>query len=390
MQIEGSYDNVNCSVIPMQRVDNFTSSNQYAQLATWVPTSNATYKGKTYGYPFIRIHQTALTTTATTVSAIRIVPMSLASNETTSPFSLSAVSTTEAVGTTAGALQSGGVRTLTVPYEGASKVVLILDALTYSTAVPTSSSLVVEGTTDNTNWYTIPMQPIQGGPTVTSITGLGALNQWFSGVWEGDAGSYIAVRVRRSATVLGTSTNLYYHGALKITPAPVGVIGNSNKATYRFTVNSVSVNVANFILAAIESNATKTIRLKRIIFWHSGTTTATQLTNFDIYRTTAPSTGGTTVVPGPQGVSDPAASALVKVGNPTVTSTYTYSLWNASLVTPTTVSPMQPVIFDFTAENTQKGIEILPGTNNGVALRVLNTASANLQFLTYTIEFTEE
>lgn len=386
IQVEGSWDNVNFSVIPMQRHDLLAVTNQYVQQANWVPVANAIYKGKTYGYPFVRIHQTG-GIAFTTISAVRFVPMTIVPGETTSAFSLSAVSTTEAVGTSAGALQAGGVRTLAVPVKGASKVTLILDALTYATAIPTSSSLVVEGSLDNTNWTPLSLQPIQGGAPVTSITGLGALNQWFSGVWESDVSAYSYVRVRRSATVTGTSTNIYYHGALKITPVSTGVNANNFSSTYRPTVAGVSATTVNYVLAALEAGANETVRLKKLTIWNPGSFTTAQLSFLEIVRTTAASTGGTVRVPNPSGVNDGAFSGIFKFGNPTITAGAT--LWTGSFYTPTTLSNVAPLVIDFTNGNTTKGIEIPPGVTNGIAL-LHNTGAAGGANLAYTLEFTEE
>ena len=386
LQVEGSWDNVNFSVIPMQRQDLLTTANQYVQQAAWTPVANAIYKGKTYGYPFIRIHQTG-GTAFTTISAVRFVPMTIVPGETTSAFSLSAVSTTEAVGTSAGALQAGGVRTLAVPVKGASKVTLILDALTYATAIPTSSSLVVEGSLDNTNWTAISLQPIQGGAPVTSITGLGALNQWFSGVWEGDVSAYSYVRVRRSATVAGTSTNIYYHGALKITPVSTGVNANNFSPTYRININGATPTTTNYVLATIEAGVVKTLRIKRLSIWNPGKMTTAQLSTLQLVKTSVVSSGGTLVTPSISGVGDIAYTGVCRHGG--VTTTLGLVQWSGSFYTPATLSSIAPLVIDFTNNNTIKGLEVPAGITNGLALVMTNGATGATD-LSYSIEFTEE
>lgn len=388
MQIEGSWDNQTFSVLSAQRIDNFALSNQFAQRAAFIPVTGATYKARTYGYPFIRIHQTALTTTGISIGVIRIIPHPPVVGETMSHFTLSAQNTTEAAGTSAGDLQTGGVRTLSVPVKGSAKVQLILDAFVYATAAPASSTLIVEGTSDNTTWTPITLQPLQGGATITSIVGVGALNQWLAGMWEGDATGYDYVRVRWSAYTAGTATVPYYHGALKIIPVANGAgIGNSKKSTFRWSQTGATPTSAGYAIAAIEAGATKTIRVRKLTIFNPGLVTAAQLTILGILRTTAASTGGATQSIFPSGVNDEAFSGIVRTGGPTVS--LGAELWRGAVYTPTVVSVFTPLVIDFTNGGQTKGIEIPPGTAKGIALVAQNGAAGG-SFFAYSFDFTEE
>lgn len=378
MQVEGSWDNVTFSVIPLSRVDNLATGQQYVALSAWVPQTNATYKGRTYGYPFIRIHQTALTTTGTTVGTVRFVPLPIVPGETTSPFTLNAVNLVEAAGTANGNIQNGGVRTLAVPSKGACKVTLIIDAFTYLSAAPTTTSILVEGTNDNvqSTWNTIPLQPLGGGTAVTSITSRGALNQWFSGTFEGDASNYEYVRVRWASLTLPISSYaLAYHGALKITPIANSIgIGSSTKPTYSASVYGLTPTAA-LTAMVIESGASKLTRIKRIRV-QPGTAGAAGIATLTINRHTgAASAAGTTLSAASRDQSDDAYSGIIKTGSPTFAGV-TITPTNLVFDIPTLTTPQQSIVFDLTNNGTEKGISIPIGVTNGISFTHSGLAGA--------------
>ncbi len=390
MQIEGSWDNQTFSVLPAQRVDNFATSNQFAQGAAFTPAIGATYKVRSYGYPFIRIHQTALSTTGTSIGVVRIIPHPPVVGETMSHFSLSASNTTEAAGTSGGALQSGGIRSLNVPVKGSCKVQLILDAFVYATAVPTSSTLLVQGSNDfGGTWTTIPMQPLGGGGILSSISGLGALNRWFSGVWEGDATGYDQVRVYWSSYTAGTATAAYYHGALKLIPvASAAGIGNVKKDTFRLNGYGLAPTTANYVLGSLEASAGRTLRVRKLTIYNPGSMTAAQLTALEIVRTTAVSTGGTTQTLYSSGTANSTLfGGVAKTAGPTITAGN--SLWQGVVYTPTAAGAFTPIVIDFTNGGQTRGLEVSPGVANGLALRAINGAAGAAGFA-FTLDFTEE
>lgn len=361
IQVEGSWDNNIYNVIPMSRIDNFASAQTYAYLATWTPQNNSTFKGRTYGYPYIRIHQTALTTTGTTVGVIRIIPIrEQAPGEIMSAFTLDAQNTTETIGTSGGVLMSGGVRTLPVNTKGAAKLILDIDAFTYATAVPTSSTLIVEDLQGGV-WSALPLTPFSGGATVTSITGLGNLNLPLSGRWEADVTGMTSVRVRWSAYTAGSATLAKYHGVLRIIPVPGTT---AYKPTYQYSQSGISaISGANVL--AIESGAAKATTIKRLTVT-SGTATAAVISQLTLQReTSAGATNSVTIDntfnrdPG-----DTNFSGIVRSNNLTPGATVTTKQsWDIPV--PATGTLPTVTVIDLTNNGQEKGIVVPPGTANG-------------------------
>lgn len=325
IQIEGSYDNQIFSVIPMSRIDNLAAysagvSGNYSLLSTWIPVTGAIYKGRSYGYNFIRVHQTAFTTTGTN-GIIRIVPVQDNNDiSVSSSFTFDAQNTTEAVGTVNGVLQSGGIRTLNT--RGATRGQLFIDAFTYATAAPTSSSIIVEGSTDNTTFIALPLQPRGGGVTVTAIsTTPPAIGQWLGGQYEFDTSNYNFIRARWSTFVVGTATLSKYHGALKLINNGTPAIPQ-RKRTYSIAFTVIPAATATDIFQLIGSNTT-TVEILKILI--SGTQTTGAMNNVILSKRLTVNTGGTSTsaILVPNSASDTAATAVgtIYTVNPTSTGT---------------------------------------------------------------------
>ena len=207
-QLEGSYDNITFSVIPMTRIDSTAASLQYASAAAFTPVLAAVYKAKNYGYPILRAHLTA-GTTSNTVGLIRNVPTPEVAGVVVSPFALTAASTSEAVGTANGSVQTGGVRTINISGVRGQKAYLYADAITGTL------TYAAETAPDGVTFTAAAMQPIAGGATVTSVAATGTAALPAAGTYVVDLNGATAVRVHCTAYTSGTM-----FGALKIVNVP--------------------------------------------------------------------------------------------------------------------------------------------------------------------------
>ena len=381
IQVEGSYDAITFSVIPMSRIDNLASSQQFAFSAAFTPTTGAVYRGKSYGYAFIRVHQTAFTTTGTN-GVLRISPVHDLTGLTTSAFSLSATNTTEAAGSANGAVQTGGVRTLTITSKGACKAIMQIDANTGT------NSVALEGSTDGgTTFNILPMQPLGGGSTTTSaisFTGTAALPT--GGVWEADASNMTNVRVHCTAWTSGA-----VHGALKIVNvANAAGLGNPIRAAYTAAVTGVAPTTSTNVMV-IESGSAKTVRLKRI-FIQPGTATAAGIATLTLQRNTvAASASGTAQTPSAHDTTDSAFTGLCRTGAFTlagVTTTSTTIVFTVPTPISTAANPAIPLEIDFTDHGNQKGIQIPVGVTNG--LMFTHSGLSGAAGFGLTVDFTEE
>jgi hypothetical protein len=377
IQLEGSYDNMLFAVIPLTKVDATAASLQYASAAAFTPVAGGLYKGKTYGFPILRVHLTAGTTT-NTVGVVRVIPViQPASVATVSPFALTAASTTEAVGVANGQVFTGGVRTLNVQASGSTKAIMIVDAVTGTL------TYTLEGSTDGTNYNALNFQPLGGGPTVATVsaTGTAALPQ--SGVWEADVSSFTSVRVHCTAFTSGVA-----YGALKLVSVPTATgVGNSKKASYVLNMSAQTPTSAGYVLGVVEASATKKVFIKKLTIWQAGSMTAAQVTNYSLIRETTASSVGTTQVPAAKATTD-TFGGLARIAGATAGTAGT-TVYQFSLFTPTAVAAFTPQVIDFTDGGTMKGIEIQPGTANGVYLSAVNGA-AGAANVSMNIEFTEE
>jgi len=325
IQIEGSYDNQIFSVIPMSRIDNLAIysagvSGQYSLLGTWIPVTGAIYKGRSYGYNYIRVHQTAFTTTGTN-GIIRIVPVQDDNDSSiSSAFTFDAQNTSEAVGSVNGVLQSGGVRTLNT--NGASRGQLFIDAFTYATAIPTASSFIVEGSTDNITFIAIPLQTRSGGARINAITTTPpAIGQWLGGQYEFDPSNYNFIRARWNSFTVGTTTLSRYHGALKLINSGNPIIPQ-RKRTYSIAFTVAPSASATDIFQLIGSNTT-TVEILKIVI--SGTQTTGAMNTVILTKRSSVNAGGTftnaNLVPNITADVPATATGLIYTANPTTAGT---------------------------------------------------------------------
>lgn len=280
-----------------------------------------------------------------------------------------------------------------------------------------------QGSNDNIAWYGINAQRVSTGSLVTSSSTADlyiapVLYKYFRlrcTAWTSGIANAVVVLFsdpQGTNSVLATpSTNFPVIGsvaagsAIGVT-APVRIggsdgtnvrsiltdlsgsltVGNSLKPTYTVSVQNAAPISVNYVVAALESGTTKIMRLRRIIIPNIGNATAAQKTVISILRTTAASTGGTTVTPALRDTSDSAYSGIAKTTNPTITSGTV--LYQTSAYTPTTLGAFTPMIIDFAHPN-MKAIIANVGIANGLAIRIDNGAAgyANLDII---LEFTEE
>lgn len=360
MQVEGSHDGVLWSILPFSRVENTAASQQNSAQAAFTPAVAQLYRGRSYGFPMIRVHLTA-GTTSTTVGTLRAVPVEFTQGTTVSYFGLNAANTTESVGVANGQVPAGGVRTMRVPSIGACKAVLEID---YGVGAATTT-LVMEGSTDGTNFNAVALslQPVAGGPAVTSfnITGTTALPQHF--LYETDVSNFKAVRVR--ATAAATAVVL---GSLRLVPIPAQQgVQDSQKPTYAVGVAGAAPT-ASTNLIVVESAAAKQTVIKRL--WITpGTATAAGTATLTLVRNTvAASAAGTAVAPAARDSADPAFAGLVRTGAFTltgVTQTTTQDVWTIPTPISTATNPAAPIEIDLTNRGTMKGIVLPVGVTNG-------------------------
>lgn len=237
-QVERSFDNITFEVMPMQRVDiTATTLQQFGTaLNAFSIAANTVFKGKTYGAPFIRIHAIA---GATQTGLVRIVPRDTTPGATVAPFTLTAVNTTESVGSANGTVAAGGVRTLTVPSRGSCKAELIIDASGGTTG---TNTVVLEGSVDGASFSSLTLTPTGGGPTVTSVSFTSALTQGAGGKWEADVSGFAVVRARMTAAM---TTTPQVFGALRLVPTSTGRIATGNTQTNFTSTSSATVLAAN-------------------------------------------------------------------------------------------------------------------------------------------------
>lgn len=357
--VEGTYDNRIFTCIPMTRIDNTAAGNAYASLCGWTGVAQATYRGNTYGYPIIRVHQTAYAS-GTSNGSIRIVPNVEVAGQTIVPFTLSGTGTTESVGSANGTIQTGQIKTVAIPVKGASKTTLIIDA---STGI---LQYGLFGSTDEgTSYVALSVSPLSGGsasfPTI-STNATAALP--VGNIFEVDTTGLTNVQIR-----LLTYVNGLLHGAIKVTPVATDSIGDSNKRSYTASVYNLSPT-APLSAMVIASGATSITRLKRLIVY-PGNATATTTAYLSVVRITGAAVTGGTQIAAAAMQKDPRDidfSGTVKVGNftvPGVVETLTQTI--IPIPTPAnTLSPQAPFIFDFTNGGTEKGIAIPAGVTNGL------------------------
>jgi hypothetical protein len=171
---------------------------------------------------------------------------------------------------------------------------------------------------------------------------------------------------------------------------------NSNRATYTACQAQV-VAAATTILFALEAGTTKTVRLLRVRVWNlDGRATAAAAIQFELFRTTAASTGGGLITPSPRDPND-TYSGIFRAGAPTTTpatGAAATSMEVATFLVPASATTQGasgvPILdFDYRTLFGKQPI-IAAGVANGLALQHTSPgAGATGSFLTMA-EFTEE
>jgi hypothetical protein len=288
------------------------------------------------------------------------------------------------MGVANGQVQAGGVRTLRVPAAGSCKAVLEID---YGVGSATTT-IQLEGSTDGTNYSTtgLSLQPLAGGPTVTSfnITGTAALPQHF--LYEADVSAYKFVRVHATA-----ATSAVVLGSLRLIPmASQQGVQNSQKPTYTVAASGLTPTAA-LNVAVVESGAARVTVIKRL--WITpGTATAAGTATLTLNRNTVAATAaGTTVVPTLRDTTDSAFSGISRTNGYTVTGvtvTATQDSWTIPTPISTATNPAAPIEIDLTNKGTEKGIVIPVGTTTGASF--IHSGLAGAAGFGLKVEFTEE
>jgi hypothetical protein len=379
--VEGTYDNRIFTCIPMSRIDNTAAATAFTSLCGWTGVPQATYRGNSYGYPIIRVHQTAYSS-GTSNGSIRIVTNGEIAGQTMTPFTLSGTGTTESVGSANGTIQTGQVKTLAIQIKGASKTTLIIDA---STGI---LQYGLFGSTDEgASYTTLSVTPLSGGNSQFATISTNATSALPTGnIFETDTTGYTHVQIR-----LLSYTNGLLHGALKSVPITTDSIGDSNKRTYTASVYNLSPT-SPLSAMVIQSGATRITSIKRVIIY-PGNATTTTTAYLSVVRTSGSAvTGGTqidsTIMERDE--RDSVHSGTVKVGAftvPGVTETLTQMI--IPIPTPAnTLSPQDSFEVDFTNGGTTKGIRIPAGITNGL-LFAHGGAGAGASNFGMLVDFTE-
>ena len=392
-QLSGSYDGQLWATIPLTRFDNTAASQQFTTTSVFTPTQYAVYRGKTYGYPLLRAHLTAGTST-NTYGYVRVVPMTEDPGATVSPFTLTAVNTTESVGNANGTTGTGGVRTIAIPVRGATKAEIYIDAITWAGTMSAGVQFVVEGNVDPsaaaaaTTWNLLTISPTVGGlgvTTITSSTGTSAIP--FSGKWETDCSNYAQIRVRMTNAGTG-GAGPYIFGGIKIVPVSAPAAGTVNKSSHSATATGVTATAATNVMV-IESAATKSVRVRRLRI-QPGTATAAGTGTLTIYRNTVAASAAGTLITNSAIARDPGQvfGGVVRTSGFTLTGvTSTATSQVIQFAVPTTLG--QPFDIDLTDGGSMAALLNQAGTFNGVMFQVSNlgTGAANFGL---TADFTEE
>jgi len=247
-QVEYSYDNITYTTMPVARIDNNAISQQIGALySPFVPVAGSVWRGKTYGAPYIRIHN--MSGGGTPTGLVRIVPIGAAQidQSSVSAWTFSTAGIIEAAGTANGTAAIGTMRTMQIPVKGSMKARLNIDAM-----MSTGQSIVLEGSVDGTNYTsTLQLAPLSGGSLVTAcLSGASTTTaQPTIGVFESDVSGFASVRARMALSGAGTSTNgvsSYAHGALKLIPVQSNrlSVGVTTSAVTSFTTTFPAVSMA--------------------------------------------------------------------------------------------------------------------------------------------------
>lgn len=163
--------------------------------------------------------------------------------------------------------------------------------------------------------------------------------------------------------------------------------GNSAKPTYSFSTLVAAPATANYVIMNFEAGATKTVRLRRLIISNPGAGVALAGLTFELIRTTAASSAGTTKTPAPHDTTSAAFSGVARTDGATITAGTQITTF--TIVEPaTTAGAFTPAVFEFYGQMSQ-AITIPAGITNGLALRCINGNTGAAGFCA-SMELTDE
>lgn len=172
----------------------------------------------------------------------------------------------------------------------------------------------------------------------------------------------------------------------------LNVNGESISPTYTVSSNGLTPTAATNVMV-IESGATKSVRLKRLII-QPGTATAAGIATLTVSRNTVAATAAGTAVSGAtmkRVTTEANFSGIARVGAFTVVGvTSTDTTFAIPIPTPisSATNPSQPIVIDFTAGGNLQGFKIPVGATNGLMFKHSGlSGAANFGILA---EFTEE
>ena len=165
--------------------------------------------------------------------------------------------------------------------------------------------------------------------------------------------------------------------------------GSSQKPTYGYDSIIGAPAAANYVHLAVESGPTKITRIRRLVISNPGFGTAAALLTFEVIRTTAVGSGGTTSAPALYDTSgtDAAFSGICRKDGSTITAgtqLRTFSIFQPA----TAAGSFSPFVYEFYGQ-IAKALVIPAGTANGIALRCIN-GNAGAAGFACSFEFTEE
>lgn len=163
--------------------------------------------------------------------------------------------------------------------------------------------------------------------------------------------------------------------------------GNSQKATYTINTLTSAPITGNYPVLTFEAGTTKTCRVRRVVISNPGFATAGTVLTFELVRTSAASSAGTTVTPAPHDTTDSAFSGVARKDGATITAG-TQIVTFAVAVPATVAGAFTPFVFEFYGQMS-KSLTVPAGITNGMALRCINGA-AGASSLCASMEITEE
>lgn len=263
-----------------------------------------------------------------------------------------------------------------------------------NTSTMTAGALTFEVSPDNTNWFPVAMQRIDGSYiTENNYT----LNQVQSRAWSTSVDGFNYFRVRLSTTITGTGTaNIFIiPQTFAIEPIVTAGLQSPLKLTYHaanptIATGTLTASTAKALLSFEHAaTSTKTMKLQKLLV--AGYCTTAVIGNLDLRITkgTAASTGGTAVTPGPASAADAAADTVVK-SLPTITAaTVIDTMPLTALAAATATAFNTTVVYDYTTASERKPLLLRAGVLESIVVNAFSNA-AQAWNLTISAIFTEE